>query len=286
MEKAFPNDYYDKVVDVLTAMSISGGKHLKVIGSASMKAILYAGDYDANETISGSPAKVAKGLQGVIRRLKALPGVIIGDIKCGGSMEEPRRWTPAQVLAGEGLAEAVKEKAMRKIDAVANINGRYVELSTVYQYPDEELGVNEFVKELQEVTREKLREGDYFKALKRYFSIQRVKDTNKVEPMLEIFNGDLGILYSVISDIEVLEYLLEEKKGNKAAIAQEISDFKERLGHIWTLKDFLKKEPMFDKELALASKRPALLHRLKENFKSILQSHAKPLVKKWVGNLH
>jgi hypothetical protein len=285
-ERDFPRNYNSEASRVLEAMSLSKGKNLRVIGSAALRPILFAGDLDANEIISGSPASVAKGLQAAARRLKDMPGVVVGDIKCGGTLDRPKRWTLFELLEGEGLEEAVSEPGLRKMDAVALISGRYVEVNVVYMYEKETIGVRDYVEELQASAREKLAEGDYWKALKRWFSILRLKDSKQAEKLIPIFNGDLGILYSVISDIRVLMYLLQHRKGSKAAMSAEIDNFKSRLSHIWKTPEFIKKEPTFDKEIdAAANGNLDILDRLEKNFNTILQEKAKPLAKKYIGKL-
>jgi len=287
MERDFPDNYNDQVADVLEAMSLSKGENMVVIGSGALRPIIYAGDYDANEILKQSPAQVAKGLKDVVRRLKKMPKVIIGDIKLGGTMDEPRRWKPEELLKSN-LTQAIGEPGLRKIDAVANVNGRYIEFSTVYLYPKEELNTKDYIKDLQRAAREKIGDGNYWKALKRWFSIQRLRGVKKdVEELIPIFNGDLGILYSVMSDIEVLMYLIQNKKGSKELIRAEIQNFKDRLSHIWNTPEFQKKEPKFLEELERAEGGDLrLLERLYNNFWSILQKRAKVLVKKYVKRLH
>ena len=285
-EREFPRNYNMEAARVLEAMSLSKGKNLTVIGSGALRPILFAGDLDANETLHGTPASVAKGLQGVARRLKDMPGVIVGDIKCGGTLDHPKRWTLAEILNGYGLKEAVAEHGLRKIDAVALISGRYIEVSVVYMYPSEAVEGRDFIIELQASAREKLVDGDYWKALKRWFSILRLKNDKRAEALIPVFNGDLGILYSVISDIRVLQYLLQHRRGSKEAMAKEIDNFKDRLSHIWRTPEFIKKEPKFDKEIdAAVDGNLEILGRLERNFTSILQAKAKPLVQKYIGKL-
>ena len=289
IEKEFPRNYPTSVVEVLEAMSLSDGKGMRVIGSASLRSIQFAGDYDANETVSGTPAKVAKGLQGVIRRLRELPNVVIGDIKCGGTMADPLRWTPAEIIAGKNghtsLEEAVAHDAMRKVDTVAFVDGRYVEVSVVYLFAKEEISDKVLIDELKTEIKDKLSEGNYWKALKRFFSIQRLTNQKKAEAMTPIFNGDLGRLYSVLSDITTLLYMLENKKGKTELIQREVDSFRSRLSNIWRLKEFIKKEPEFDKALTDAVEHPgkleAILSRLSKHFDAVLQGEAKHLVKKW-----
>jgi hypothetical protein len=271
-------------------MSLSEGKHMRVIGSASLRSIQFVGDYDANDTIYGSPEEVAKGLQGVVRRLQKIPDVIIGDIKCGGTMEDPLRWTPAQIIAGKNghtsLSEAVAHEAMRKIDAVGLVGGRYVELSVVYLFPNEVVSDKTLAGILQKEIKNQLNEKNYWKALKRYFSLQRLEDKAKAEAMVPIFNGDLGRLYSVITDIATLLYLLENKQGSTKKMREVIDDFRARLANIWRLKAFIRREPDFDKAIDDAVQGSpqhmmTILRRLAEHFNEVLQNEASLLVKKW-----
>jgi len=289
MEKEFPRNYPTSVVDILEAMSLTGGGYMRVIGSASLRSIQFVGDYDANETIRATPAKVAKGLQEVIKRLREIPNVVIGDIKCGGTMDEPLRWKPEQILDGKNghttLEEAVGHVAMRKMDAIGLVDGRYVEISVVYLYPEEEIDDKVLIKELETEIKDKLSEEDYWKALKRFFSIQRLTNPEKAEAMVPIFNGDLGRLYSVMKDIDTLLYMLEHHRGKKEFIKAEIDSFRARLGNIWRLKEFIKKEPGFDKALSEAAEFPKniadILTRLWKHFDNVLQGEAQHLVKKW-----
>ena len=288
-EKDYPLNYPKTVVDILEALSMSGGKDMKVVGSASLRSIQWIGDYDAHDSLKGTGAAIAKGFQDVIRRLQKLQDVYTGDIKMGGTMEEPLRWTPQQILSGKNghttLEEAVSQEAVRKIDVVGYVSGRYVEVSVVYLYPKEEITEQVMVKELKDGIKGFLAEGDYWKAMKRYFSIQRLINPKRATDMVPIFNGDMGRLYSVISDIKTLLYLLERHKGKKEYILSEVDSFRQRLAGIWRLKEFIKKEPGFDEAIVEAVTHPkkleAVLTRLLTNFSEVLQREAKYLVRNW-----
>jgi hypothetical protein len=130
-----------------------------------------------------------------------------------------------------------------------------------------------------------LNDGNYWKALKRIFSIARLNDEKRrIERLVPVFNGDLGRLYSVLSDIRILIYLLEEGRGSKAVIRAEIDGFRSRLSNIWSLPDFIKAEPTFDKDLMTAVESPGktiqVLRRLEASFNKLLQNESKPIFKK------
>jgi hypothetical protein len=89
-EKSFPSQYPVDAVKVLKAMSFTDGKDLQIIGSQSLRSQLYAGDYDAYEVVEGKfPTRqealeyYVKEFQSIIKKLKNMDNVYIGDIKSG-----------------------------------------------------------------------------------------------------------------------------------------------------------------------------------------------------------
>jgi hypothetical protein len=93
--KSYPENYPSDAMAILDAMSFSNGKDVKVLGSMSLRSQQYAGDYDAYEIVrrKGSKAKVldelASEFQTIIKKLRSMKDVFIGDIK-SGSVEQWR----------------------------------------------------------------------------------------------------------------------------------------------------------------------------------------------------
>lgn len=293
MEKDFPRNYDADVVDVLQALSLTGdGRNIKVIGSASLRSIQYAGDYDANEISRESRETIAKQLRQVIKRLKKIPLLVIGDIKCGEEHGVPIRWTPDEMAAGKKpgitLREALNLTGKTKIDTMAVVaGGRYVEIGCVYLFGDDVKPPDDdvLVQQLTEAMAEEERDGNYWKALKRLFSIARLTDDKvRIDRLTPIFNSDLGRLYSVVSDVDILIKLLQDKKGNKAIIKQEVDGFRGRLSNIWRLPEFIKAEPGFDRSIERAVDEPQkmlpILSWLHARLYALLQSEARGILRK------
>ena len=125
--KSYPENYPSDAMAILDAMSFSGGKDVKVLGSMSLRSQQYAGDYDAYEIVkrTGKVEKVlddlASEFQSLIKNLRGMPNVFIGDIKAG-SVEE---WRVIPLDAGlvNGKIEgynAVSSK--RKVDELYRAN--------------------------------------------------------------------------------------------------------------------------------------------------------------------
>jgi len=89
--KSFPANYSRSVLKVLEAASMTGLKHLQVVGSSSIRSQQYSADYDTVEKVPvRGPKEVVESLQSIIKRLRVLPDCYIGDIKCG----EVAEWDP------------------------------------------------------------------------------------------------------------------------------------------------------------------------------------------------
>jgi hypothetical protein len=198
------------------------------------------------------------------------------------------RWKPEDILKGYvtilgrkiTLEEAIKTGGKTKIDAVSLVNdGRYVEFSVVYEHPDAAKRV-QYIKELKEGVLEFSLYGRLFKSARRIFSIARYENDSKTAmKLLPLFNGDMGRLYSVISDINMILYLIENHIGKTEFMGREIQGFKSRLANVWNVPEFIRKEPRFDRALDNASKEPkeamTVLMSLSESFQKILDSETK-----------
>ncbi len=86
--KEFPSDYPEDAVAILSAMAL--GDKLNIVGSMSLRAQQYAGDYDGYEVVNlkeptdaAAAAEARRRFQAAVKELRAMPDVYIGDIKAG-----------------------------------------------------------------------------------------------------------------------------------------------------------------------------------------------------------
>jgi hypothetical protein len=86
--KAYPDGYPVDALQILSKMSFSDGKNVQVVGSMALRSQVYAGDYDATETVQvKSLAETARKFKEIVRALEDTSLTYIGDIK-SGSVEE------------------------------------------------------------------------------------------------------------------------------------------------------------------------------------------------------
>jgi hypothetical protein len=168
------------------------------------------------------------------------------------------RWTAAEVLRGHKTLrdgsvftlEAGLVSGMTKLDVVGLVEGtRYTDFSVIYEFQNKGVVLNPLssnpIRDLAEDVFYYKTEGQFFKALKRKFSVLNLKGkTAEAEKLIPVFNSDLGRLYRIVNDIGSLLFLLENKESVPLrSVKFEIDQFIGRLSNVYTLNDYLKKEP-------------------------------------------
>lgn len=159
------------------------------------------------------------------------------------------RWSPKDVLKGElhlrdgtvvSLVEAISMPAVVKLDVVGFVNdNKYTEFSNIYSFYVNGKPLNDMAEpDIRQSLLYYASTGKWFKVAKRMFSIAKLENMTSVLDRLQpILNGDLGRLYSIVSDMDTLLYLMENEgvlPTNKVKF--EIDQYRQRLGNIWSLK--------------------------------------------------
>lgn len=162
------------------------------------------------------------------------------------------RWKYADVVAGftvlrDGrqfsLEDAIQTPGLCKVDAVGWVqNSRYSEFSCLYEVSVKGKVLNK-VNEVLETSLQndmlyyKLT-GNSFKYAKRLFAYAKYKKDEKLgDELTSLFNGELGRLYLMRSDMATLLWLMEnENKLDAERIRYEIDGFRARLGTIYDVK--------------------------------------------------
>lgn len=202
------------------------------------------------------------------------------------------RWTPLEILSGSvqlrdgrilTLADALQQPSIVKLDVVGYVDS-FTDFSIIYTLTkggkpiapvpmlDFELSLEQDILAYQKT--------DPFKAMKRMFSLAKFRDdTELLEALQPILNGDLGRLYSIVGDANTILYLLENENNLPfEKIQEEFGEFKERLGNIYT---FLVPDSVFhqiskmDTMEDIRTLRPAL-ERFLSDTSALLNKEARP----------
>jgi len=210
------------------------------------------------------------------------------------------RWTPSDVLKGHTilrdgseytLSEGFTSPALTKVDVIGMVqNSRYTDFSVIYEFirdgrvlnptPNTE---NEITDSLSQSVLAYLRDGNYFKALKRVLSLSRLKGTRKQDKIVDVLNSDLGLVSMVISDIDTLLFILDRaKKLPEGTIHFEVDQFIERLSKV-SLPAIVAKNVSLNNYIRKTATLPLgrmskPLQHIRDVLDSVLQKAAKPVV--------
>lgn len=221
-----------KLKEVFNIISLT--KKYKVIGSSNIKNIRYNSDFDLADFYKNDNPnykKIVNYFQFIYKKLDSKESYsYITDFKCGiNTNNEPLKWTKDEVLKNKKLLlnksyitleEAIKQKSTIKIDVVSYINNTFIEISENYyikingisNFDEKELNKTSIINSIKESEQDEIKDNNYNKALKRYFSWNFALDKKnpKIKILIDFFNSDVGILNKTRSDLDTLILLLEK----------------------------------------------------------------------------
>jgi hypothetical protein len=240
-------DYPAKLQNIFCLLSVSG--KWNVVGSSNLRGLLYNSDYDLSEQLKNG-YDVGDALRKLFihkfEKAHKLPSVYFTDFKCGEDAQgEPLRWNlkTLQLNRNKGMTfqEALHSGGIIKLDCVAYLNGRFEEVTEVYVLKGKSSTVppkKNLITELKKSQSEYLEEGNYWKALKRQFSILIAENNHqKSSALLRFFNSPIGILAKSVSELDTILMVLEQsfKPPNLEEVKNNLQLVKWRLSNINSL---------------------------------------------------
>ena len=134
---------------------------------------------------------------------------------------------------GVTFDQALKMKIMIKMDVVTLLNGRFIEITEVYNIfingkSNADYDINTVRHELMHDMKELISEGMYMKALKRQYSLYNIEGKTKMkEGLLQYFSSPIGLLNRAKSDLETMLSVIESKKFDLDEIRNSLQMLKE-----------------------------------------------------------
>jgi hypothetical protein len=216
------------LAELLDLLALGG--RIQVVGSASRQ-VLWPGDIDALATVRASALDLSKRLHALMLALESMPRLRVLELKLGGTLEKPWRWTSREVLAAtsQELAAALTPDAKVKLDCAVFMpeEARFVEVAVLYVLTGTNKQPLSWAPSpsndtIAEEARELAAAGDYYKALKRLQALWaqgRGRSTKQQRAELDAaMSGSLGALGQVCADLK-LQHALCEHEPPPAALA-------------------------------------------------------------------
>ena len=230
--------YNNNIKKIAKLMSLES--KVNIVGSAKIKRNLYYSDYDSFSTVKGKNENIIYNhFMSVFDIIRNSENTIITDFKLGENAKgEPLRWTYEEIKRRENngitFEMAINQKSMIKMDIVTLLNGRFIEITEVYNIfidgeSNSDYSKENIMKELTDDMKKQIKEGNYMKALKRQYSILNLQNKNKAvrEKLIDYFNSPIGLLNRSKSDLETMLTVIESPKFDIDEIRNSLQMLKE-----------------------------------------------------------
>ena len=228
------NNNIKKIVKLMSMES-----KFNIVGSVKIKRNIYYSDYDSFEIVKGKNENmIYNHFKSVFEIIRNSENTIITDFKLGEFRGKALRWDNEAIKRKENngitFDDALKQKSMIKMDIVTLLNGRFIEITEVYNiYIDGEsnsdYSIENIRKELIGDMNEQIKEGNLMKALKRKYSLLNLDNKNKAvrEKLIDYFNSPIGLLNRSKSDLETMLLVIESPKFDIDEIRNSLQMLKE-----------------------------------------------------------
>ena len=187
------------------------GMQLKINGSSQYKNLLYRSDYDILISVKiGTPAtEVFNHLRATLEKIEKDTNTFFVELKLQTKDNKKYRFYRKDTFSFTDFEAHYAQLAFFKVDMVMCVKDKLWEASCVYSMtPENELKFDEIVKDIKKDLEEYKKEGQFYKVLKRLFSLHILhNNVSQVELLMRIFNSKLGKTYERVSNMKAIELL-------------------------------------------------------------------------------
>lgn len=178
-----------------------------LIGSNSVRGILFGSDYDVIDSIHGTP----KEIEALIHEEFVPSNILVLEFKIQKGNQKHR--FNLQTIQ-QPLSHLIATCDFMKADLVIPIADRFAEVSIHYYKKPIEPKVSSLMDDVKEYSKT-----DSLKALKRLYSIYSMEGKDTTE-LVNFFNSEIGLINKCINDFQLLESIkhritTKEYKQNK-----------------------------------------------------------------------
>jgi hypothetical protein len=230
-------DYNNNIKKIAKLMSLES--KVNIVGSAKVKRSIFYSDYDSFSTVKGKNENmIYNHFKSLFDIIGNSDNTIITDFKMGEFKDKALRWDYEAIKRRENngitFEQALKQKSKIKVDVVTLLNGRFIEITEVYNiYIDGEsnfdYSIDNVRHELMHDMQEQIKEGNYMNALKRRYSLLNLDNKNKAEreKLIDYFNSPIGLLNRSKSDLETMLTVIQSPKFDIDEIRNSLQMLKE-----------------------------------------------------------
>jgi hypothetical protein len=202
------NDFDTEVQKYLSYFELPN-MQINLKGSSQYKFLMYKSDYDVSFKLEETdrPRDIQQ-FEKSYRKIEKDSDTYFIELKLQTENEKIRFYKGDTFKYSDFEAVFTRMKFF-KVDMIMNVSNRFYEASCVYALSHDEILTTEtVVKNIKEDIEEYKAEGNWYKVLKRYFSIYMLyKNVASVEFLVQVFNSELGKVYQKVCNLSAIEIL-------------------------------------------------------------------------------
>ena len=192
------------------------GVQVSLKGSSQFKALKYKSDYDLLISIprDRKPADVFNNLKTILENIEKDTNIFFIELKLHCKDDKKIRFHKKDPFHFTEFENVYGNLKFFKLDCVMCIKNKLYEVSCLYNFtPEEYLTKQDIIKNINEDIDEYRAEGNYYKVLKRMFSIAYLQQNVALcDFLMRIFNSTLGKTYEQICNMVAIKLLDEYYK--------------------------------------------------------------------------
>jgi hypothetical protein len=230
--KQIPQSLYPYV----KVLKFSPKSPIKLMGSSGLKSQQYFSDYDLFSTVDKTDCeKIYRRLLTILKNTSKWvqnplgnPEMYFIEFKLQTKDGKKLRRLDKFKL----FCEYFKNVDFIKLDFVIRLENRFIELSIIYSFGKQDK-IEDYKSSLNKDIRELMKEGKYYKVLKRIFSMRAKEPKNpdrdrRLIQLTRFFNSEYGKMYQDVSNLRAIETLSKQYKDEltKRKIEQNLKDLK------------------------------------------------------------
>jgi hypothetical protein len=204
---------------LLSNFELPGAK-LNIKGTARYKNLHYRSDYDLLIALKRSMTapQFFEAISDVLHKIARDRNMFFIELKLETTTGEKRRLHPRQEIRMTWLEKDFDRLSFAKIDVVIRVQNKFYEASCIYAFRDGPMDQAGVIANLQQDMNEFLKEGNYYKALKRLFSIAVLNNNQTTLTYLtNVFNSPLGQENEKLCNLKALQ-LLRQNYPDKSTL--------------------------------------------------------------------
>lgn len=211
LESKNKNEFDDELNKIIFMLSFNN-KLPTIAGSASLASQKYYSDYDLFLDLSDkyNIDKVYKKLESILNSIINNPNLFFMELKMQLKNGKKYRWFYGDKFEYDDFKKKFDEGIdFIKLDLIARIKNIFTEISIIYKFSSSEQKKEDYIKSLTNDIKEYKKDKNYYKILKRFFSIfKQTKNYKMLKLISEFLNSDTGAKYQIISNLDTIKNLL------------------------------------------------------------------------------